>query len=176
MARRVRKSRADNERWNQMIEALRLLNFAFNSIKLYPPTHGEVISVIKRFHETLLPILEEQGDIGFGFMDELLYIEGAMSIEETANNQVLVDRFNRCRVKYLTLMKGLTIEQITRFLQILNAEAFKPSTEHPAQLLEKAQIPTIHIVEAEVDDAASRSKLAKKKDSARLVSKGDGHP
>ena len=73
MARRVRRSRADNQRWNQMTAALRLMNFAFNNIRLYPPTHSEVVGVLTKLLETLTPILEEQEDLGFGFMDELLY-------------------------------------------------------------------------------------------------------
>ena len=163
MARRARRSRADNTRWNQMIAALRLMNFAFNNIKIYPPTHTEVVTVVTKLHETLQPIIEEQEDIGFGFMDELLYIEGSMSIEETASNQMLVDRFTKCRVKYLTLMKGLSVQHLLTFFQILNAEAVKSTTEHPAELVEKSGITTIHIVEAEVDDLASKNKMLKKK-------------
>ena len=163
MARRVRRSRADNQRWNQMTAALRLMNFAFNNIRLYPPTHSEVVGVLTKLLETLTPILEEQEDLGFGFMDELLYIEGAMSIEETANNQMLVDRFSKCRVKYLTIMKGLTMADLLIFFQILNAEATKPSSDHPAELLDQKGVRTMHIVEAEVDDLASKNKLTRKK-------------
>ncbi|MFA6317769.1 MAG: hypothetical protein WC943_10155 [Elusimicrobiota bacterium] len=135
MARRVRKSRAENIRWNQMIEALRLMNFGLNNIRLYPPTHSEVVGALKRLSETLGPILEEQDDVGFGFMDELLYIEGSMSIEETVANQMLVDRFSRCRVKYLTLMKGVSLEDLSVLFQILNAESLKPTGVTPAEQL-----------------------------------------
>lgn len=163
MARRVRKSRAQNERWNHMIQALRTMNFAFNNIRLYPPAHSEVVAVLAKLHEILTPILEEQDDVGFGFMDELLYIEGSMSIEETAANQMLVDRFSKCRVKYLTLMKGLVKEDLLAFFQILNAESLKPSEKTPGTQLEEKGVKTIHIVEADVDDTASKSKLAKKR-------------
>lgn len=158
MARRARKSRADNQRWEQMVSALRLMNFSFNNIKIYPSTHTEVVGVVTKLLDTLTPVLEEQEDVGFGFMDELLYIEGAVSLEETANNQMLVDRFNRCKVKYLTLRKGLSLEDLLKFFSILNAEAAKPTTEHPGELIDKANIKTIHIVEAEVADLASKSK------------------
>ena len=163
MARRVRKSRAQNERWNQMIQALRAMNFAFNNVRLYPPSHSEVVAVLNKLIEILTPILEEQEDVGFGFMDELLYIEGSMSIEETAANQMLVDRFSKCRVKYLTLMKGLAKEDLLAFFQILNAESIKPTDKAPGQQLEEKGVKTVHIVEADVDDTASKSKLAKKR-------------
>jgi len=163
MARRVRRSRADNKRWEQMAAALRLMNFAFNNVRLYPLAHAEVVSVLDKLVETLAPIFEELEDVGFGFMDDLLYIEGSMSLEETANNQMLVDRFARCRVKYLTLMKGVTRQDLAAFFQILNAEANKPSAVPPAQQLSDKGVTSIHIVEAEVDDQASRSKLGRKK-------------
>ncbi|MBI4676408.1 MAG: HD domain-containing protein [Elusimicrobia bacterium] len=163
MARKIRKSRAENIRWNQMIEALRIMNFGFNNIRLYPPNHSEVVGALKRLIETLGPILEEAEDVGFGFMDELLYIEGSMSIEETVNNQMLVDRFARCRVKYLTLTRGVSLEDLTVLFQILNAEAMKPSGVMPAEQLAAKGVKTIHIVEAEVDDIASKSKAGKRK-------------
>lgn len=163
MARRVRRSRADNQRWEQMAGVLRLMNFAFNNVRLYPPAHVEVVSVLDKMLETLGAIFEEQEDVGFGFMDELLYIEGSMSLEETVNNQMLVDRFARCRVKYLTVMKGVTREDLSTFFQILNVEAGKPSAVPPAQQLSDKGVSSIHIVEAEVDDQASRSKLSRKK-------------
>ncbi|MBI5882964.1 MAG: HD domain-containing protein [Elusimicrobia bacterium] len=163
MARKIRKSRSENIRWNQMIEALRLMNFGLNNIRLYPPGHSEVVGTVKRLVETLGPILEEQEDVGFGFMEELLYIEGSVSIEETVSNQMLVDRFARCRVKYLTFMKGIGVEDLSILLQILNAEAIKPSAVMPAEQLHLKGVKTIHIVEAEVDDIASKSKAGKRK-------------
>lgn len=146
-----------------MVQSLRHMNFAFNNVRLYPPTHSEVVGVLGKLHGTLTPILEEQEDIGYGFMDELLYLEGAMSIEETAANQMLVDRFSKCRVKYLTIMRGVTQDDLLTFFQILNAEATKPTTEHPAELLDQKGVQTIHIVEADLDETASKSKLVKKK-------------
>lgn len=163
MARRVRKSIADQERWNQMINSLRLMNFSFNNVRLYPPAHPEVTGPVTKLHQTLRPILDEMEDVGFGFMDQMLYLEGAMSIEETASNQMLVDRFSRCRVKYLTFMKGLTVDHLLAFFQVLNAEATKPQEERPDEILEKKGIQTIHIVEAELDDTASKSKAVRKK-------------
>ncbi|MBI5210615.1 MAG: HD domain-containing protein [Elusimicrobia bacterium] len=163
MARKIRKSRADNIRWNQMIEALRLMNFGLNSIRLYPPNHSEVAGTLKRLAESFGPIFEEQEDIGFGFMDELLYIEGSMSIEETVANQMLVDRFSRCRVKYLTFMRGVSLEDITTLFLILNAESLKPTDVPPGEQLARKNIQTIHIVEAQVDDIASKSRAGKRK-------------
>ncbi|MBI5238950.1 MAG: HD domain-containing protein [Elusimicrobia bacterium] len=163
MARHKRRTRADEARLVRLVEALRFMNFAFNNVRLYPPTHAEVVGVMARLQETLAGVFEEAEDVGYGFMDELLYIEGAMSVEETAANQMLVDRFSRCRVKYLTIMKGVTPEDLLAFFQLLNAEATKPSAEHPAELLEKMGVRTIHIVEADVDDVASKSKVSRKK-------------
>ncbi|MBI5244742.1 MAG: HD domain-containing protein [Elusimicrobia bacterium] len=163
MARRVRKSRAGLERWNQLVSCLRLMNFAFNNVRLYPPTHTEVVGVVGKLHETLTPLLEEMEDIGFGFMDEMLYLEGAMTIEETASNQMLVDRFARCRVKYLILMKGLSKDDLLNFFKLMNAQAQKPSPEPPGDILSRNGIATIHVVEADVDDVASKSKFARRK-------------
>jgi HD-GYP domain-containing protein (c-di-GMP phosphodiesterase class II) len=139
------------------------MNFAFNNVRLYPPTHTEVVGVVGKLHETLLPLLEEMEDIGFGFMDEMLYLEGSMTIEETANNQMLVDRFSRCRVKYLILMKELSKDELLTFFKLMNAEAQKPSGEPPGDILAKSGIQHIHVVEADVDDVSSKSKLARKK-------------
>lgn len=175
MARRVRRSRADNRRWDQMVAILRLMNFAFNNVRLYPPAHSEVVGVLDKLIEGLKSIFEEQEDLGYGFMDELLYIEGAMSIEETASNQMLVDRFSRCRVKYLTLMKGVSREDLLVFFQILNAESTKPTEKTPGDQLGERGVQTIHIVEADVDDLASKSKLGRKRTLLDWYEKAVGH-
>ncbi|MBI5202683.1 MAG: hypothetical protein HY925_13915 [Elusimicrobia bacterium] len=157
MARRARKSRAGLQRWQQMIQALRLMNFAFTNVRTYPATHPEVVGIVNKLHETIKPICEEQEDVGFGFMDALLYIEGAMSLEETANNQQLVDRFSKARVKYLTIAKGVRPEDLVGFFQVVNQESLKPTTESRNDLLEKQKVEHVHIVEAELDDTASKS-------------------
>ncbi len=146
-----------------MIQALRLMNFAFTNVRTYPANHPEVTGIVTKLHETIKPICEEQEDIGFGFMDALLYIEGAMSLEETANNQQLVDRFQKARVKYLTLAKGVRPEDLIGFFQVVNQESLKPTMDSRNDLLEKLKVEHVHIVEAELDDTASKSKAAKKK-------------
>jgi len=118
---------------------------------------------LSKLHEIVGPLVEELEDIGFGFMDEMLYLEGAMSLEETASNQMLVDRFTKCRVKYLTFAKGITKEDLGVFFQVLNSEAIKPSGERPREILEEKGVLTIHIVEAEIDELAGKGKFAKKK-------------
>ncbi len=162
MARRLRKSRADNQRWTQMVACLRLMNLAFTNVRIYPPSHPEVTGTLVKLHKLVNPLVEELEDIGFGFMDELLYLEGAMSLEETAGNQMLVDRFTKCRVKYLTFTKGITKEDLVTFFQVLNAEAALPSKERPREILEGKGVRTIHIVEAEVAELG-KGKFAKKK-------------
>jgi len=163
MARRVRKSRAGLERWNQFVQILRDMNFAFNNVRIYPPTHTEVNSVIMRLHETLVPLTEELEDIGFGFMDDILYIEGAMSIEETRKNEMLVERFSKCRVKYMTIMKGVTKEDLLNFFVAITDESKKDEIGPPMEAVTAKGVEHIHVVEAEVDDVASKSKLARKK-------------
>lgn len=146
-----------------MIQALRLMNFAFTNVRTYPANHPEVTGIVTKLLETITPICEEQEDVGFGFMDALLYIEGAMSLEETANNQQLVDRFQKARVKYLTIAKGVRSEDLVGFFQVVNQESLKPTTESRNDLLEKQRVEHLHIVEAELDDTASKLKAAKKK-------------
>lgn len=146
-----------------MVSGLRLMNLAFTNVRLYPPNHPEVVGALVKLHKIIDPLVEELEDIGFGFMDEVLYLEGAMSLEETANNQMLVDRFTRCRVKYLTFTKGITQEDLVTFFQVLNTEAITPSAERPREILEQKGVRTIHIVEAETDDLAGQGKFAKKK-------------
>jgi HD-GYP domain-containing protein (c-di-GMP phosphodiesterase class II) len=163
MARRVRKSRAGLERWNQFVQILRDMNFAFNNVRIYPPTHTEVNQVISRLHESLIPLTEELGDVGFGFMDDMLYIEGAMSIEETKKNEMLVERFSKCRVKYMTIMKGIRREDLLNFFIALTDEAKKDAVGPPAEAVAAKEVEHIHVVEAEVDDVASKSKLARKR-------------
>ncbi|MFA5141227.1 MAG: HD domain-containing protein [Elusimicrobiota bacterium] len=163
MARRARQSRAGLERFKHLVSLLREMNFAFNNIRLYPPTHTEVSGAVSRLHEGLAPVLQDQDDVGFGFMDEMLYVEGAMSIEETSNNQMLVDRFTRCRVKYLTIGRGVTREELLTFFTLMNAEAVKPTEEPPGDILARGGVKTIHVVEADVDDLASKSKLTRRR-------------
>lgn len=163
MARRLRKSRADVQRWTQMVSCLRLMNIAFTNVRIYPPSHPEVTSTLVKLHKIVNPLVEELEDIGFGFMDELLYLEGAVSLEETAGNQMLVDRFTKCRVKYLTFAKGITQEDLITFFQVLNAEATVPSKERPREILEGKGVRTIHIVEAETAELPGKGKFAKKK-------------
>ena len=163
MARRARKSRAGLERWKSFVECLRLMNFVFNNVRLYPPTHAEVSSVLNRLFEGVTALLSEADDIGFGFMDEMLYIEGSMSLEETAQNQMLVERFQRCRVEYLTVARGVTRDDLLKFFIALNEESKKPAADPPMEVLGRAGVSHIHIVEAEVDDVESKSKLAKRK-------------
>lgn len=145
-----------------MVSCLRLMNVAFTNVRIYPPSHPEVTSTLIKLHKLINPLVEELEDIGFGFMDELLYLEGAMSLEETAANQILVDRFTRCRVKYLTFAKGITKEDLVTFFQVLNAEATTPSKERPREILEEKGVRTIHIVEAETAELGGK-KFARKK-------------
>lgn len=163
MARRARKSRADLERWKHFVECLRLMNFAFNNVRLYPPTHAEVTAVVTRLHEGLSSLLEEQDDVGYGFMDEMLYVEGAMSLEETAQNQMLVERFSGCRVEYLTIGRGVAREDLLKFFVALNEESKRPKAGPPGEVLERAGVTHMHVVEAEVDDAEGQSKLARRR-------------
>jgi len=163
MARRVRKSRAGLERWNQFVQILRDMNFAFNNVRIYPPTHTEVNQVISRLHAALVPLTEELEDVGFGFMDDMLYIEGAMSIDETKKNEMLVERFSKCRVKYMTIMKGVRKEDLLKFFIAITEEAKKDAIGPPAEAVAAKGVEHIHIVEAEVDDVASKSKLARRK-------------
>jgi len=144
-----------------MVSCLRLMNIAFTNVRIYPPSHPEVMSTLVKLHNIVHPLVEELEDIGFGFMDEMLYLEGAMSLEETAGNQMLVDRFTKCRVKYLTFTKGITQEDLITFFQVLNAEATTPAKERPREILEEKGVRTIHIVEAELAELAG-GKFAKK--------------
>lgn len=163
MARRARQSRAGLERWKQFVECLRLMNFAFNNVRLYPPTHAEVTAVLNRLLEGLSKLLEEQDDVGYGFMEEMLYIEGAMSIEETAQNAMLVERFSRCRVEYLTIGRGVTKDDLLKFFVAFNDESKKNSAGPPGEVLARAAVEHMHVVEAEVDSAESKSKLARRR-------------
>ena len=163
MARRIRRSRADIQRWTQMVSCLRLMNIAFTNVRIYPANHPEVSGTLVKLHKLVDPLVQELEDIGFGFMDEMLYLEGAMSLEETAANQVVVERFTRCRVKYLTLTKGITVEDLAVFFQVLNEEANTPSGQRPGEILEGKGVRTIHIVEAEMAELAGKGKFAKKK-------------
>lgn len=146
-----------------MVSCLRLMNIAFTNVKIYPANHPEVAGTLVKLHKLINPLVEELEDIGFGFMDEMLYLEGAMSLEETAANQIVVDRFTRCRVKYLTLTKGITVEDLAAFFQVLNEEATTTSGQRPGEILEGKGVRTIHIVEAEMAELAGKGKFAKKK-------------
>lgn len=145
-----------------MVSCLRLMNLAFNKVSIYPPSHPEVVDALAKLHAVVNPLVIEMEDIGFGFMDEMLYLEGAMSLEETANNQTLVDRFTKCRVKYLTIANGVTRDELGVFFQVLNAEVTKPTGKRPGETLEERGVQTIHLVEAEPEDLAGR-KLGRKK-------------
>jgi len=142
---------------------LRLMNFSFNNVRLYPPTHQKVNEVITELHEILRPVFEEQEDVGFGFMDEMLYIEGAMSIEETKSNEMLVDRFTKCRVKYLTIAKTVEKNDLFEFFRLMNEEAKKTIADPPGEVLARNNVKNLHVVEAEVSDTASKSKLGRRK-------------
>jgi hypothetical protein len=163
MARKARKSRAGLERWKQFVECLRLMNFAFTNVRLYPPTHASVNETLASLHAGLAKLLEEQDDVGYGFMDEMLYIEGAMSLEETQKNEMLVERFQRCRVKYLTIEKGVVRDDLLKFFVSLNDESKKGQPLPPSEVIAKAGVEHMHVVEAEVDDLESKSKLTKRK-------------
>ena len=127
MGRRVRKSRAGLKSWKQLVACVKLMNFAFSNVRIYPPTHSEVKDVVARLHKEFAGVFDELQDVGFGYMDEVLYIEGAMSIEETANNEVLVDIFKKCRLKYVTIEKTASLEDLLNFFVLANDEAKKPS-------------------------------------------------
>ena len=163
MARKARKSRAGLQRWKHFVECLRLMNFAFNNVRLYPATHTSVTEVVAGLHKGLSSLLEEADDVGYGFMEGMLYIEGSMSLEETAQNEMLVERFQRCRVKYLTIGKGVTREDLLKFFTALNEESKRPQPGPPMEVLAKAAVEHMHVVEAEVDDLESKSKLTKRK-------------
>ncbi|TBR22225.1 hypothetical protein EPO15_08475 [bacterium] len=163
MARKARQSRAGLERWKQFVECLRLMNFAFTNVRLYPPTHASVTETLTTLHGGLAKLLEEQDDVGYGFMESILYIEGAMSLEETQKNEMLVERFSRCRVKYLTIEKGVGRDDLLKFFVSLNDESKKNAADPPSEVIQRAGVGHMHVVEAEVDDLESKSRLTRKK-------------
>ncbi|MBI3298092.1 MAG: HD domain-containing protein [Elusimicrobia bacterium] len=163
MARKARKSRAGLERWKNFVECLRLMNFAFTNVRLYPPAHASVTETLTALQAGLASLLEEQEDVGYGFMDEMLYVEGAMSLEETQKNEMLVERFARCRVKYLTIEKGIERADLLKFFVALNDESKKSQADPPSEVIARAGVEHMHVVEAEVADTESKSKLARRK-------------
>lgn len=162
MARRARKSRAGLRRWKQLVGCLRSMNMCFNNVRLYPPTHQEVRASIDNLHKGLAPVFEDQDDVGFGFMEQMLYIEGTMSIEETQANEMLVERFTQCRVKYLTIGKGATQEELLAFFTLLNDASKKAPDEPLGELLGQMGIKSVHVIEAEISDLSSKTKLGRR--------------
>jgi HD-GYP domain-containing protein (c-di-GMP phosphodiesterase class II) len=162
MARRIRKSRAHLKHWNELVSTVKLMNFAYNNVSIYPATHSEVKDVVARFHAQMRPIFEEQEDLGFGYMDEVLYIEGAMSIEETQNNDMLIERIKACRLKYTTFNKNATPEELLQFFVIVNDAAKNKSHRPIAEMLDEAGIQTISVVEAAAEDEANKNRKGRR--------------
>jgi HD-GYP domain-containing protein (c-di-GMP phosphodiesterase class II) len=163
MPKRVRKSRAGLKHWKKLVTALKLMNFVATNVKIYPPTHSEVRSVVAKLRETLQPVFADSDDIGYGFMDELLYIEGAMSIEETQNNEDLVEVFTKCRIKYVTLTKDVSEEELLGFFVAMNDTAQSAEPKPVTDLLAEQAIRTINIVESEADDEAGKGRQGRRR-------------
>ncbi len=162
MGRRVRKSRSGLKSWKRLVGCVKLMNFAFNNVRIYPPTHSEVKDVVAKLHREFAVVFEELQDVGFGYMDEVLYIEGAMSIEETQNNEALVDRFMKCRLKYVTIEKTASPEDLLSFFAAVNDES-KTSTKIPlGEQLGKLGVKTIHVVESDPEDTSKSGKGRRK--------------
>jgi len=163
MGRRIRKSRAHLKHWNELVSTVKLMNFAYTNISIYPATHSEVRDVVTRFHAQMRPIFEEQEDLGIGFMDGVLYIEGAMSIEETRSNEMLIDRIKLCRLKYTTFSKNASVEELLQFFGLINEAAKNKNHAAIPELLDEAGIEHVSVVEAAADEEAQKSHGGKRK-------------
>ncbi len=162
MARHIRRRRLSQDRWNQVVASLQSMNFAFTKVRLYPPTHSEVTGELTHLLQLLALIFTEQSDLSLAFMDELLYIENSVAIDETADNQMLVNRISQCRIKYMTFRNDVSLEDLTVFFQLLNAEATKSSGVPPSEQLAAKGIKTIRIVEASLEDVSGKAGFGRK--------------
>jgi len=157
------RSRKDERRYGLLAEALRQMNSALNSLRLYPAAHAEVKAALQRLREVLARSFQEAEEVGFGFIDGYLYIDGVMSVEETALNQNLLRCFSLCRIEYLLMSSAVTAEELSAFFQFFAAEAVKPSGMPPSLFLRTQGIRTIKAVEAEVADASGDGQPAARK-------------
>lgn len=158
MGRRIRKSRAALKKWKDMIQSVKLLNLGFTNIGIYPAAHPEVRDVVRRLHEVLASIFEEHEDMGYGYLDEILYVEGAPSLEETQANETLVECWQKLRLKYLTVDKAASPEDLLRFFVAMNDELAKKTGKPLSELLHAKEVETIHVVEAEPDEDSGKRK------------------
>ena len=157
MSRPIRRTRAASLRWNELLEVVRLMNYCFNNVRIYPATHRSVIEAIEKLDRALGPLLDELDEVGIGFLHEMLYVEGVVSIEETKRNEALVELFNTCQLQYLTLAKGVSSEDLLQFFTVMAAESADPTWAPASELLARNGVRGIQALEAEVRARDRRS-------------------
>jgi len=127
---------------------LRSMNRAFGDLRRDPEKPSELEAIVRGLHDELVLLHDETEDVGFGYLNGKLYLEGSPAFVETVENQLLVERLESCRVRYLAFLKGTAADDLLAFFKVADAEANRPSSSPLARVLSSEGIQGVRVVEA----------------------------
>ena len=92
-----------------------LFSGVLKGIHFYPASHPSILQPLRELDATLGELLREQGELNFGVTDDTLYFADHLFVRPTPPVAELASGLAARGIHAVTLRKGLTFEQLSRF-------------------------------------------------------------
>ncbi len=113
----------DPARWANLEGLMRHLNGAAKTMTLYPGTHPAAVKFQLNIVQSLEALLQEQESTQFGVTeDNLVVVEGTPWMGPGEQVAVVLDRMRKRDIGTLTLMRGITVDDVRQLLEVLSLE------------------------------------------------------
>ncbi len=113
----------DPARWANLEGFLRHLNGAAKTMTLYPSTHPAAVKFQLNIVQSLETLLKDQESTQVGITeDNLVVVEGTPWMGTGEQVAVILDRMRKRDIGTLTLMRGITVEDVRVLLEVLSMD------------------------------------------------------
>jgi hypothetical protein len=106
-------------------QAVMDLGIARRTLLIYPPSHDQVKRSLKRAHQSLITVLDQEASITLTVMKDGLAVNDRPLESKAALFADLSAVFKQYQIAALSISKGLGLEELVRFLAVIIAERDK---------------------------------------------------
>jgi putative nucleotidyltransferase with HDIG domain len=107
------------EEYNEIIKNI---TGALKGMNYYSPMHPAVLQQIERSMQFLRPLLFEKNEVLVGIVDSVLVFEGEPFYKSNQSVDEFVERLTKRNIQGIQFKHGLTQEELSLFLQLLNED------------------------------------------------------
>jgi len=169
------------DRQKQLLEAIaRNFNLVFNQIAMYNVHHKSVLGSLERVYESFQEGFEELPTIAISLHQDQIFIEDEV-LDSRINTNRLMAHFKKADIQSLAFGEGMTLADLTQFLEILmdlnqypNADAMKNALQEKD--LDKVLINYFVYQKIKNDEEVVKSSQVGDRDSGGSGEGGSGAP